>query len=62
VQRILDTLTKQFADPVSAGNPLWFKDAVIYETHIKTFADSDGDGVGDFRGSLASWITCAIWG
>ena len=45
-------MTKQFAGPVSAGNPLWFKDAVIYETHIKTFADSDGDGVGDFRGLI----------
>jgi trehalose synthase len=33
-------------------NPLWFKDAVIYETHIKAFADSDGDGVGDFRGMI----------
>ncbi|MDQ3622711.1 MAG: alpha-amylase family glycosyl hydrolase, partial [Verrucomicrobiota bacterium] len=31
-------------------NPLWFKDAVIYELHVKTFQDSDGDGVGDFRG------------
>lgn len=35
-----------------SGDPLWFKDAVIYETHIKTFADSDGDGVGDFRGMI----------
>jgi len=45
-------MTKQFAGPATAGNPLWFKDAVIYETHIKTFADSDGDGVGDFRGLI----------
>ena len=34
------------------GNPLWYKDAVIYELHIKTFQDSDGDGIGDFRGLL----------
>ncbi|HEX8297231.1 MAG TPA: maltose alpha-D-glucosyltransferase [Chthoniobacteraceae bacterium] len=34
------------------ANPLWFKDAVIYELHIKTFQDSDGDGIGDFRGLL----------
>jgi maltose alpha-D-glucosyltransferase/alpha-amylase len=31
-------------------DPLWFKDAVIYETHVRAFADSDGDGIGDFRG------------
>ena len=33
-------------------NPQWFKDAVIYELHVKTFQDSDGDGVGDFRGLI----------
>src|SRR4026208_1996607 len=31
-------------------DPLWYKDAVIYEMHVKTFCDSDGDGMGDFRG------------
>ncbi|MEA2626433.1 MAG: maltose alpha-D-glucosyltransferase / alpha-amylase, partial [Candidatus Binatota bacterium] len=31
-------------------DPLWFKDAVIYEVHVRTFHDSDGDGVGDFQG------------
>ncbi|WP_428269838.1 maltose alpha-D-glucosyltransferase [Haliangium sp.] len=31
-------------------DPLWFKDAIIYETHVRAFHDSDGDGVGDFRG------------
>ncbi len=34
------------------SNPLWFKDAVIYELHVKTFQDSDGDGLGDFRGLI----------
>ena len=29
---------------------LWYKDAVIYQLHVKTFHDSDGDGIGDFRG------------
>ncbi len=33
-----------------ADDPLWYKDAVIYELHVKSFADSDGDGVGDFPG------------
>ncbi len=33
-------------------DPLWYKDAIIYELHVKTFADSDGDGIGDFRGLI----------
>ncbi|HUL36103.1 MAG TPA: alpha-amylase family glycosyl hydrolase, partial [Thermodesulfobacteriota bacterium] len=31
-------------------DPLWYKDAVIYELHVKAFYDSNGDGIGDFRG------------
>ncbi|HYL04982.1 MAG TPA: maltose alpha-D-glucosyltransferase, partial [Thermoanaerobaculia bacterium] len=31
-------------------DPLWYKDAVLYEVHVRAFADSDGDGMGDFRG------------
>ncbi|HET9769023.1 MAG TPA: maltose alpha-D-glucosyltransferase, partial [Thermoanaerobaculia bacterium] len=31
-------------------DPLWYKDAVIYELHVRGFADSDADGIGDFRG------------
>ncbi len=30
--------------------PLWYKDAIIYEVHVRAFFDSDGDGIGDFRG------------
>src|SRR5262245_11232059 len=33
-------------------DPLWYKDAIIYEMHVKTFCDSDGDGMGDFRGLI----------
>src|SRR5580658_10003775 len=36
--------------PGSAPDPQWFKDAVIYETHVRAFFDSDNDGIGDFRG------------
>ncbi len=35
-----------------AGDPLWYKDAIIYELHVKTFHDSDGDGIGDFCGLI----------
>jgi len=31
-------------------DPLWYKDAVIYELHVKSFFDSNHDGIGDFRG------------
>jgi maltose alpha-D-glucosyltransferase/alpha-amylase len=31
-------------------DPLWYKDAIIYELHVKAFHDSNGDGIGDFRG------------
>jgi maltose alpha-D-glucosyltransferase / alpha-amylase len=32
------------------NDPLWYKDAIIYQLHIRAFHDSVGDGVGDFRG------------
>ncbi|WP_418320911.1 maltose alpha-D-glucosyltransferase [Piscinibacter sakaiensis] len=35
---------------VDAADPHWYKDAVIYELHIKAYADGNGDGIGDFRG------------
>ena len=30
--------------------PLWYQDAVIYQAHVKSFYDSNGDGIGDFAG------------
>jgi maltose alpha-D-glucosyltransferase/alpha-amylase len=33
-------------------DPLWYKDALIYELHVRAFHDSDADGSGDFRGLL----------
>jgi maltose alpha-D-glucosyltransferase/alpha-amylase len=35
---------------VGTNDADWYKDAVIYELHVRTFFDSDDDGVGDFRG------------
>jgi maltose alpha-D-glucosyltransferase/alpha-amylase len=35
-----------------AKDPLWYKDAIIYELHIKAFADSNNDGIGDLNGLL----------
>ena len=31
-------------------DPLWYKDAIIYEAHVRAFYDSNDDGIGDFRG------------
>lgn len=49
------------------SDPLWYKDAVIYEIHVKSFYDSNGDGIGDFQGLIEKLdylqnlgITC-IW-
>ena len=49
------------------SDPLWYKDAVIYQLHIKSFFDSNNDGVGDFAGLISKLdyiaeigVTC-IW-
>ncbi len=51
----------------SASDPLWYKDAVMYEVHVRTFADGNDDGTGDFRGLIGKLdylaelgVTC-IW-
>ncbi len=35
-----------------AHDPLWYRDAIFYELHVKAYQDSTGNGVGDFRGLL----------
>ena len=55
--------------PVIAAtdDPLWYKDAVIYQLHLKSFFDFDNDGIGDFNGLLdkldyiAELGVTAIW-
>jgi maltose alpha-D-glucosyltransferase/alpha-amylase len=48
-------------------DPHWYKDAVIYQLHVKAFSDSTGDGVGDFAGLtskldyIADLGVTAIW-
>nr|WP_263342593.1 maltose alpha-D-glucosyltransferase [Acidicapsa dinghuensis] len=39
--------------PASASDPLWYKDAIIYELHVRAFADSNNDGIGDFPGLIS---------
>ena len=35
------------------NDPLWYRDAVVYQTHVKAFQDSNGDGIGDVAGLTA---------
>ncbi len=37
----------------SATDPLWYKDAILYELHVRAFADSNNDGIGDFQGLMS---------
>ncbi len=36
----------------AGGDPQWYRDAIIYELHVRAFADGNGDGIGDFAGLL----------
>lgn len=36
--------------PGAKDDHLWYKDAIIYQLHVKAFADSNNDGIGDFAG------------
>jgi maltose alpha-D-glucosyltransferase/alpha-amylase len=51
----------------AAVDDLWYKDAVIYQVHVKSFFDSNNDGIGDFPGLIqkldyiASLGVSAVW-
>ncbi len=34
------------------NDPIWYKDAIIYQAHVRSFCDSNGDGIGDFPGLI----------
>jgi maltose alpha-D-glucosyltransferase/alpha-amylase len=60
-------LAADTSSPSPDTDPLWYKDAVIYQAHVKSFFDSNNDGVGDFQGVTqkldylqALGITC-LW-
>jgi maltose alpha-D-glucosyltransferase / alpha-amylase len=52
---------------LSSDDSLWYKDAVFYQLHVKSFADSNADGIGDFPGltskldHLASLGVDCLW-
>jgi maltose alpha-D-glucosyltransferase / alpha-amylase len=45
----VDVLSQTLASP-AATDLAWYKDAIIYQLHVKAFADSNNDGIGDFAG------------
>ena len=48
-----DSAAQEKSSKVAAqptGDPLWYKDVVIYQLHVRTYSDSNGDGIGDFPG------------
>ncbi len=51
----MNRMPKNASNSVSLvrNDPLWFKDAIIYEIHVRAFCDSDGDGIGDFKGLIS---------
>ena len=46
------TSRRAATSPLS-DDPLWYKDAIIYQVHVKSFFDANNDGVGDFPGLIA---------
>ncbi len=43
-------IVERHAEP--AADPLWYKDAIVYQMHVKAFHDANGDGIGDFAGLI----------
>lgn len=40
------------SEAINLDNPLWYKDAIIYQLHVRAFYDSNDDGIGDFSGLI----------
>ena len=48
----MDVVADIKAEAKLENDELWFKDAIIYQLHVKAFADSNNDGIGDFAGLM----------
>src|SRR5690606_11071899 len=42
----------QFKSDTLLKDPTWYKDAIIYQVHVKSYFDSNNDGIGDFAGLI----------
>ena len=53
----MSTETAATASQTPAGEPLadarWWRDAVVYQVYVRSFADENGDGIGDLAGVRA---------
>ena len=49
----ITTTTTVPRHPTNIDDPLWYKDAIIYQVHVKSFFDGNNDGIGDISGLLA---------
>lgn len=47
---VLSSVDAKKAQATEVADELWYKDAIIYQLHVKAFADSNNDGIGDFAG------------
>ena len=62
-----DAYTREASEGIDRSCQDWYKDAVIYQLHVKAFNDSSGDGIGDFAGLMErlDYVTdlgvTAIW-
>ncbi len=50
VGKYINTNTDSFMKEVR--DTQWYKDAIIYQVHVRSFYDSNGDGIGDFKGLI----------
>jgi maltose alpha-D-glucosyltransferase/alpha-amylase len=47
---VMSSIDTQDQPATETVDELWYKDAIIYQLHVKAFADSNNDGIGDFAG------------
>ena len=47
---VMSSIDAKESPATDAVDELWYKDAIIYQLHVKAFADSNNDGIGDFAG------------
>src|SRR5215207_959663 len=47
---VMSSIVTKASAATETQDGLWYKDAIIYQLHVKAFADSNNDGIGDFAG------------
>ena len=47
---VMSSIDAKESPSTETVDELWYKDAIIYQLHVKAFADSNNDGIGDFAG------------